>query len=378
MIVVFLFMWKAVYAADFKINDVQFATIDKTMTAKLTFDGVMNETPEFSVKDKILQVAIKGTKIWPKIEKKVAVIKQFDTTLLVYQFDRDTVRFRVILPTNMPALEKAAQMVVRNDSVEISWPVSAVVTAPKANATKSTWNEKSLDKAIEQKKLAETESVVDDSIATSEADVKKALSMGNESNATMVASTKPRALLKPTAPAPKQSTGNFSFATYIGKFVGFLCLVLVLFYGIAQLMRKGVLKKGRFNLFGDMPSVKVLSSTYVAPKKNLIMVQAHKQVFLIATSETGVHFLSEIKDTAELIKTGEQFVTGTNFDNEVTGADNRDVTFKTKDNSRLTAELEALENENFMSDKVAPKIRDTVKFSDQIKSKVKNMKQLNN
>jgi hypothetical protein len=108
------------------------------------------------------------------------------------------------------------------------------------------------------------------------------------------------------------------------------------------------------------------------------MVQAHKQVFLIATSETGVHFLSEIKDTAELIKSGEQFVTGTNFDNEVTGADNRDVTFKTKDNSRLTAELEALENENFMSDKVAPKIKDTVKFSDQIKSKVKNMKQLNN
>jgi flagellar biogenesis protein FliO len=378
MIVVFLFMWKAVYAADFKINDVQFATIDKTMTAKLTFDGVMNETPEFSVKNKILQVAIKGTKIWPKIEKKVAVIKQFDTTLLVYQFDRDTVRFRVILPSNMPALEKSAQMVVRNDSVEISWPVSTVVAAEKTNTAKSTWNEKSLDQAIEQKKMAETEAAVDDNTSATESDVKKALSMGNENNATMVASTKPLSLLKPTVSAPKASSASFSFATYIGKFIGFLCLVIVLFYGIAQLMRKGVLKKGRFNLFGDMPSVKVLSSTYVAPKKNLIMVQAHKQVFLIATSETGVHFLSEIKDTAELIKSGEQFVTGTNFDNEVTGADNRDVTFKTKDNSRLTAELEALENENFMSDKVAPKIKDTVKFSDQIKSKVKNMKQLNN
>jgi flagellar biogenesis protein FliO len=378
IIFVFIFMWKAVYADDFKINDVKFSSNSQTMAAKLTFDGVMNETPEFSVKDKILQVAIKGTKIWPKIEKKVAVVKQFDTTLLVYQFDRDTVRFRVILPSNMPDLEKAAQMVVHNDSVEISWPVSTVVAAPKAVAAKSTWSEKSLDQAIAQKKLAETENNADENTSATEADVKKALSMGNESNATMVPSTKPRSLLTPTVSAPKEVKNNFSFATYIGKFVGFLCLVLVLFYGIAQLMRKGVLKKGRFNLFGDMPSVKVLSSTYVAPKKNLIMVQAHKQVFLIATSETGVHFLSEIKDTAELIKSGEQFVTGTNFDREVTGADNRDVTFKTKDNSRLTAELEALENESFMSDKVAPKIRDTVKFSDQIKSKVKNMKQLNN
>ncbi len=59
----------------------------------------------------------------------------------------------------------------------------------------------------------------------------------------------------------------------------------------------------------------------MSPKRTLMVIRAHKQIFLVANSESGFTFLSEMKDTTGLIKEGEKFVTGSNFDSNLSDAD---------------------------------------------------------
>jgi flagellar biogenesis protein FliO len=118
---------------------------------------------------------------------------------------------------------------------------------------------------------------------------------------------------------------------YIGKFVAFLSMLLLGFYGVLQLFKKGIIKKGNLGFLNSTKLVEVLSTTHVAPKRSLMMVRAHKQVFLVASSETGIQYLSEIKDVAGLLKEGEKAIAGSNFDSEFTVAEKIEKEFRMKD-----------------------------------------------
>jgi hypothetical protein len=130
-----------------------------------------------------------------------------------------------------------------------------------------------------------------------------------------------------------------------------------------------------------------------------MMIKAHKQVFLISSTETGITLLSEINDVAGLIKTGEEEVTGSNFDTNLYTANKNSVQFKMKEESTeryadMQDDYEMSSLDDMLNDNVPTKqkstknltnaslsiekspIQDKVRFSDQIKTKVKNMKQL--
>ena len=62
-----------------------------------------------------------------------------------------------------------------------------------------------------------------------------------------------------------------------------------------------------------------------------MMVRAHKQVFLVASSESGLQYLSEIRDVAGLLKEGEKALAGTNFDSEFSTAEKVEKEFKMKE-----------------------------------------------
>ena len=209
-----------------------------------------------------------------------------------------------------------------------------------------------------------------------------------------------------------QTEGNgesrFSVAGYIGKFVAFLAIMIAGFYGVLTLFKKGIIKKGKLGFLHSTKLVEVLSTTHIAPKRTLMMVKAHKQVFLISSSETGVQFLSEINDVAGLIKTGEEEITGSNFDTNLYSANKTDKEFKLKEETRyadiqddyemdslddmLNDSVPAAKNERknagasglanaygaTNASKAIEKspVKDQVRFSDQIKTKVKNLKQL--
>lgn len=172
------------------------------------------------------------------------------------------------------------------------------------------------------------------------------------------------------APAAPKVTDNFSFAGYAAKFMLFLGVVLGLFYGVVQLLKKGVFNRGKLGFLNNSQMIQVLSTTYVAPKRSLMVVKAHKQIFLVANSENGLQFLSEMTDTTGLIKEGEKEVTGTNFDLNLGSAEitTTESAFKLKENINESAPLP--EEKGI----AALTAKDIVKFSDELKKKAKKLK----
>lgn len=116
--------------------------------------------------------------------------------------------------------------------------------------------------------------------------------------------------------------------------------------------------------------IQVLSTTYVAPKRSLMIVKAHRQIFLVANSESGLEFLSEMTDTTGLLKEGEKEVTGTNFDLNLGEARQtvHEHSVKLKENIQESTPIE----ETSVATKLIPK--DIVKFSDELKKKAKKLK----
>jgi flagellar biogenesis protein FliO len=173
-------------------------------------------------------------------------------------------------------------------------------------------------------------------------------------------------------PKASKASDNFSFAGYAAKFMIFLALVLGLFYGIVQMLKKGVFKRGKLGFLSNSQLIEVLSTTYIAPKRSLMIVKAHKQIFLVANSETGLTFLSEMTDTSGLIKEGEKFITGTNFDLNLGTAENNsesEMLIKLKENIMESTPV----NEPKGLSKIAA-AKDIVKFSDELKKKAKKLK----
>lgn len=186
------------------------------------------------------------------------------------------------------------------------------------------------------------------------------------------ASAPARAEVKADVPkAPGADT--FSFAGYAAKFTIFLAVVLGLFYGVVQILKKGVFNKGKLGFLNNGKMIEVLSTTYVAPKKSLMIVKAHKQLFLVANSENGIQFLAEMKDTTGIIKEGEKVVTGTNFDLSMLTAEANEETAKVTIKENIM-ESTPVSEETPLS-RIA-KATDVVKFSDELKKKARKLKQI--
>ncbi len=181
----------------------------------------------------------------------------------------------------------------------------------------------------------------------------------------VMAPTKDEVRSAQAAPARKD---NFSFAGYAGKFIAFLGVVLLFFYGVTQLMKKGVLSKGKLGFLNNTQLVSVLSTTYVAPKRAILMVKAHNQVFLVSSSESGMSFIAEVKDVPGLVKEGERAITGTNFDDSA----------ETAKDAAPSTEMRVKEDiyQSIATEEKGSVQKDIVRFSDELKKKVKNLKSL--
>jgi flagellar biogenesis protein FliO len=168
----------------------------------------------------------------------------------------------------------------------------------------------------------------------------------------------------------KADEKEFSFASYVFKFVFFLGVVLGLFYGIVQLMKKGVLTKGKLSFLNNSKLIEVLNTTYVSPKRSLLLVKVHNQVFLVSNSENGLNYMTELADTTSLIKETEKTITGSNFDDSyVNFESSSDLQVKMKEDIySSTEEVKPVETIK----------KDVVKFSEQLKKKAKSLKPIEN
>ncbi|WP_044557220.1 flagellar biosynthetic protein FliO [Halobacteriovorax marinus] len=327
----------------------------------IRFEGNLESAPELTIKDSMIQVALNDAIVWPKIEKKISIDKSLDSTVMAYQFNKEVARVRAMLPYSIKGLEDRVSITISGDNINLQFPrvISAapaakkVVQAPKKQNIEQ-YDESYLDKLIREKEQ-------------NKAPTRKHVEA--EKTAPVVASDKVNVALSGIEKEGlNDSKSSFSLTGYIGKFVAFLGVVLLLFYGVVAMMKKGVLKKGKLGFLNSTKVIEVINTTYVGPKRSLMLVKAHKQVFLVANTEKGMEFLSEVNDISGLLKDGEKSLSGNNFDSDLGSANLGEKSFNLKEDIEKTAE----ENIELNTDVV----RDSVKLSQKIKDKVKTLKPL--
>ena len=108
-----------------EIGKVELTKDGSTGVVTIALKGNYRDTPELTIKDDIIQVALDGTIVWPKIEKQVSVNNKFDTKLMAYQFNKDVARVRAILPYELRGKEDKVSLEVGDNQIKMFFPISA-------------------------------------------------------------------------------------------------------------------------------------------------------------------------------------------------------------------------------------------------------------
>lgn len=337
--------------AGVKVSTINYESKGQESVLRIAVEGKSNDLPEISVTDQLIEISLGEADDFKSINK-----KQGDVTLTA-----KTSKGKAVVWAKLPfkVNQNEVNLGWKNNQVEITFPTGkivqekkTVITTPKAVdtkktvAVKETLNEEYLNKIskqiekIEEKKVAAKE-IKKDTVTTTQAAI-----------------------------ANKPHVNNtFSFAGYAAKFTVFLALVLGAFYGLVSIFKKGVFNKGKLGFLNNSQLIEVLSTTYVSPKKSLSLIRAHKQIFLVSNSDSGITLISEITDTAGLIKEGEKEITGTNFDLKLNDVQNIESEIKLKEDIHSSTPV----NETSRLEKLVNKT-DIVRFSDELKKKAKKLK----
>lgn len=363
----------------------------------VNYEGAVTDNPVLTVNDKIVTIEVAAATVWPKIDRKFSILANSDTQLMAYPFESGKVRVRAVLPMSLKGKEDLVNIGLKDGALEINIPK----LPPKVKLTEKAPSPVVEDKKVSQfdeQYLAQLEKQASQLAKETTKEVTKetAATQATPNQATKLTDGVTLSQASTKEVAEKTQSNSFSVAPYVGKFVAFLSLIVLFFYGVLALIRKGVIKKSSLSFLNNSKMIEVLNSTHIGPKRQLMMIKAHNQVFLIASSENGVNLISEMSDVTGLLKSTEVSVTGTNFDTSLTTANKKNKNFKLKEvqttNSISTDEYGSLdellneaEEKSQDSSKAAEKlaemveqnvVKDTVKLSDQIKSKVKGLKPL--
>lgn len=346
----------------------------------ISFEGNLKESPDLLVKKDMVQVAIPGATVWPKIEKKVGVQSNIDTTLMAYQFNKEMVRVRALLPFSLEGDADRINIDMKRNQLILNFPIKGTplvtkkrnktktfsLTSKKSRKTKR--KEKSMKDKYDESYLAELLTDQEESSPTKFGkDFEKGKNSAKESNSSDKIKTKISGLDKFSD--NKKSEG-FSVSKYIGKFVAFLGLILLVFFGLIKLFKKGVINKGKLSFLKNSEFVSVINTTYIGPKRSLLLVKVYDQIVLLGNSENGLTFLKEVDGLSDIIKSSEKDATGVNFDQKLSTAEidpNIEKSMKIKEDiNKSKGSLES-----FLTKET---VKEKVKFSDKIKNRAKNLK----
>ena len=372
----------SVALAGVKVTSVELTTNGNHGYVNIALDGRSNDLPDIKVYGKIIEVTVANADGFNAIFKNVKGAQLSANSL------NGKAVVKAVLPYDVSS--ESVEVGFKNSNIEVIFPrgkvfkentaaVAAPVLAPKEvikpvlektldqkaenKVAKDLLNEDYLNKLMKEENAPKAGFAEANTVKADEINVKQAAIAKIETKIPTKSKHVPMAI---------SSSNNFSFAGYAAKFTIFLAVVLGLFYGVVQLLKKGVFSRGKLGFLNNTKMIEVLSTTYIAPKRSLMIVKAHKQIFLVANSETGFTFLSEMTDTSGLMKEGEKFVTGSNFDMNLGSAEKTEeseMLIKLKENIMESAPM----NEERGLSKIAI-AKDIVKFSDELKKKAKKLK----
>jgi len=352
--------------AKVKIENIEYKK-GELIQFEIKFDSQLLPTKEVLFKENVFQISFADTYVWPKLQKEIN-IEGKPVTLMAYQFDKDTVRFRVVMPYSVESWRDEVNIKQSGDKVIVSISTdkkTAAVPAFKSNR-KDNYDEAYLEKLLVDRK-----------------NIKKQQTNNNEVKSELLSGAKEDAVNLSQSAGKKDAAfergGQISIVKYIGKFVAFLSLVIILFYAFVHFFKKGIFNKSKIGLLRSDNLVQVLNTTYLGPKKSLHLIQANKQIFLIGSGEGGITLISEVRDSNAVVKNAEMEMTGENFDSNITKAGVREKSFKLKEENVLESANRAASgsvSRNLDEFLGASPVQDKIKISDQIKNKVKSLKAL--
>jgi flagellar biogenesis protein FliO len=371
--------------AGVKVTSLDLKTNGANGYISVSIDGRSNELPDIKVYGKTIELSLNGAEAFEAISKNIrgaylsanvlngkAIVK----ATLPYAVRAEGVdlgwknkNIEIIFPRGTVAhAEVQTDRPVSGGAVETPKtefrPENKVLTKVENTTPKEALNEEYL------KKLMNEEKAINEKTTRRETDAPPVEIKNDEVKIKQSSIQKTETVIPTNKAEGNVKNNSFSFAGYAAKFGVFLALVLGLFYGVVQLLKKGVFNRGKLGFLNNAQMIQVLSTTYVAPKRSLMVVKAHKQIFLVSNSENGIQFLSEMTDTSGLIKEGEKFVTGTNFDLNLGNAETttNEIAFKIKEDINESTPIPEEKGIQGLSAK------DIVKFSDELKKKAKKLK----
>lgn len=351
--------------AGVKVTSLDLKTKGENGYFNIAIEGRSGELPDYKVVGNSIEITLSDAENFNSIFKNISGA----------QLSANVLNGKAVVKATLPYEIKSEGVNVgwKNKSIEVIFPRGKAATVKETAVTK-----------VEPVKMAPSKPIVK---STNNSAIKEALNedylnnLMKEDQAKTVTKTektpaielkKDEVSVNQAAISKDQINNNdgFSFAGYAFKFAAFLAVVLGMFYGVVQILKKGVFNRGKLGFLNNSQMIQVLSTTYVAPKRSLMVVKAHNQIFLVANSENGLTFLSEMTDTTGLLKEGEKQVTGTNFDINMGTVDNSPAApeFKLKENIH---ESQPLPDEKGIAALTA---KDIVKFSDELKKKAKKLK----
>ncbi len=352
--------------ANVEITKMDFTKNDKRGLLSIGYSGQLKDYPELSIAGKAIQVTIPNSKVKNNIDRSVSFSSKLnDTQLKAYQVSGSSSKIKALLPFDIKKYKDKVALTIKDNKIELSFPrvqVKTITASKQKVITAKNKKSKETKKEFLDEKYLNNLLTIKDKNPSNKIKGEKLAQV--EKNKDLV-STQQSSVL------PVKKKSEFSLLEYGGKFVAFLGLILLMFYAITVMMKKGFIKKGKLGFLNNADQISVVSQTYIAPKKSLMLIKAHNQVFLVSNTDQGIHPISEIKDAAGLFKEGEKALSGMNFDTNLTQAD---------EDEGLSARIKMKENikesnkESSLSSYLDVKTK--VSFSDQLKKKVKNLKPL--
>lgn len=357
--------------AGVKVASVDLTTSGSNGYLNIALDGRSSELPDVRVFGKTIEISMNKADAFDAISKNVR------GAFLSANMLNGKAIIKAVLPYEIPA--ESVNLSWKNNTVEVSFLRGTITKTPAATPAVTPAAAAAPGTARLVAKTSDTKKVSKDQLnedylnkLMKDDEPKKVETVKEEVKKDEVSVTQAAPVVASSKKDTNNSGDGFSFAGYAAKFTIFLAMVLGLFYGIVQLLKKGVFNRGKLGFLNTTQMIEVLSTTYVAPKRTLMVVRAHKQIFLVANSESGLTYLSEMTDTSGLLKEGERQITGTNFDLNLGDAElNGPENFRIKED--IMASTPVAEEPKGLA-KLANAKDDIVKFSDELKKKAKKLK----
>jgi flagellar biogenesis protein FliO len=178
--------------------------------------------------------------------------------------------------------------------------------------------------------------------------------------------------------ATKKSSdkNQFNISTYFMKFSAFIGGLLLFLFIFLKFFKKGFVSRGKLGFLEKTEQLMILNTTHIGPKKSLILVKSGEQIFLVGATENSINLISELKSSGQMVKNMEREVAGDNFDDSflaVEKADHLDEKIL-YDKIKMKEDITQSNQRSALSDYL--QVKETIKFSDQIRKKVKSLKPL--